>query len=175
MTQKMLELTREAEARAAAALEAAEAREAELHAAAPALFAEPGDVLQVQDEHDERSTFEYEGRSTDDDWLMFQISDGDDIFETLHSVIGTSSVATYAVYSDDGTPDPTRIKLPPSMCYMFRLLENDEPEESEQIYEAIRIGDNEPGISPPEITNLLMTLFLQGLLHSNRATETFPS
>jgi hypothetical protein len=127
MTQKMLELNRAeareaTEARAAEAREA-EAREAEFHAAAPALFAEPGDIFEVQDRYDERSTFEYEGRTMDDDWLMFQISDGDRIIGVVRDALGVYPIATYAIVSDDGTSDPTRIKLPPSMCYMFRLPE----------------------------------------------------
>ena len=95
--------------------------------AVPALFAEHGDIFSVLDRYDEYTEFKCEGRTTDN-WLMFQISGGETIPSTVRDALNAYPIAKYTLYSDDGTPDPTRVKLPPAMCYMFRLSEFDEPE-----------------------------------------------
>ena len=132
---KMLELNRAEQTRA-------ELSEDELCEAVPALFALPGDIFLVDDQHDGYVEFEYEGRTTDN-WLIFQISDGEPIPSYIRDVLEAYPITIYALDNDDGTPDPTRVKLPPSMCYMFRVIER-EPEESELIFEAIRIADDAP-------------------------------
>ena len=100
---------------------------AEAGEAAAALFASVGDTFThaTDDRGNHGDVFEYEGR-TSEGWLIFHHLEGGG-FHGYHGLnggvrdaIGAFPVSTYEVQLPNGERDLDRIKLPPSMCYMFR-------------------------------------------------------
>ena len=97
---------------------------AECEDAVPALFASIGDTFThaTDDRGNAGDVFAYEGR-TSEGWLVFKHLEGGGFNQTnggVRDAIGAWPLSTYSLRLPNGERDVDRIKLPPSMCYMFR-------------------------------------------------------
>ena len=95
----------------------------ELRDVIPVMFAQPGDhfMHRFEDAYLDSDIFEYQGRTTDN-WLIFRHVEGDGFHIVnggVRDIIGAWPMETYAI-----PDDPFLIKLPPDLCYMFRVEEH---------------------------------------------------
>ncbi|GHP03333.1 hypothetical protein PPROV_000208800 [Pycnococcus provasolii] len=119
---------------------------AEARLCCPILFARPGDYLEHR--RDERmqsfvpDIFEYLGRD-DDDWLMFRHDCGTGFGDYygatnggMRDVINAWPMSEYEIPGKDVY---TFIRLPISMCWAFRLMEDDD-EDDEMLQTDVQTG-----------------------------------
>ena len=97
--------------------------ELELRRVAPVMFADPGDLFTHRSEEAflDFDIFEYQGRTTNN-WLIFRHVEGDGFHIVnggVRDMIGAWPIENYAI-----PDDPSLIKLPPDLCYMFRVEEH---------------------------------------------------
>ena len=97
--------------------------ELELRRVAPVMFADPGDLFTHRSEEAflDFDIFEYQGRTTNN-WLIFRHVEGDGFHIVnggVRDMIGAWPIENYEI-----SDDPSLIKLPPDLYYMFRVEEH---------------------------------------------------